>query len=78
MFRTFSFKKFDLSIQTIYYILDYVVHLVYTYDFNNVVINNRNEYILTDEYANTIINLKDGTKSTIKEYFIFFIPIEEK
>ena len=66
-------KKFDLSIQTIYYILDYVVPLVFSYDFNNNFVNKKNnEYVLNEEYANTVINLKDGTKTTVKEYFKIF------
>lgn len=69
----FAYKKFDLSIQTIYYILDYVVPLVFSYDFNNNSVNNKNnEYVLNEEYANTVINLKDGTKTTVKEYFKIF------
>ena len=69
----FAYKKFDLSIQTIYYILDYVVPLVFSYDFNNNFVNKKNnEYVLNEEYANTVINLKDGTKSTVKEYYKIF------
>ena len=31
--------------------------------------NRNNNYILSDEYANMIVNLNDGTKITIREYF---------
>lgn len=65
----FAHKKFDLSIKTIYKLLDTVVPLIYTYDFKDVVSIGNNNYILSDEYANMIVNLNDGTKITIREYF---------
>jgi hypothetical protein len=65
----FAYKKFDLSIKTIYKILDTVVPLIYTYDFKDVVSIGDNSYVLNDDYANMIIDLKDGTKMTIREYF---------
>ena len=65
----FAYKKFDLSIKTIYKMLDTVVPLIYTYDFKDVVSIGDNSYVLNDDYANMIIDLKDGTKMTIREYF---------
>ena len=46
---------------------------MFSYDFNNNFVNKKNnEYVLNEEYANTVINLKDGTKTTVKEYFKIF------
>lgn len=64
----FAFKKFDFPIKLIYKMLDDIVPKIYSYDCNTISITS-NQYVLVDEYANMIIDLKDGTKTTIKEYF---------
>ena len=65
----FAYKKLDLSIYTIYKLLDTVVPLIYSYDFKDIVVIGSSNYVLNDDYANIIVNLKDGTKITIREYF---------
>ena len=68
----FAYKKFDLSIFTIYKLLDSVVPLIYSYDFKDIVVIGNSDYLLSDDYANIIIGLKDGTKMTMREYFKTF------
>ena len=67
----FAYEKLGFSDKIIYSILDKVIPSVYTYkegEINNLI--DSCEYILTDEYANKLINLLDGTKLSFKDYLV--------
>jgi hypothetical protein len=67
----FAHERLGFSDKIIYSILDKVIPSVYTYkegEINNLI--DSCEYILTDEYANKLINLLDGTKLSFKDYLV--------
>lgn len=77
----FAHKKMNFSIKNVYYILDNIIPKVYNYSSENIRNNNNsifngnditnkcsNEYILTEEIANKLVNLNDGTKISFSDY----------
>ena len=65
----FAIEKLGFSDKVIFLILDKIIPSIYTYkegELKDLILSN--EYILSDEYANKIINLLDGTKISFKEY----------
>ncbi len=74
----FAYKKMGFTLEQVYEILDYVL----LYDYGIVSNRNNNENIvdnsnnnkneldsLKEEYANKVIDLKNGDKTLIKDYF---------
>lgn len=65
----FAYKKMNFSLDQIYKIIDYALSkLLYENSESSHI--ETTTYILNDEYGNKIINLKDGTITTIKEYLL--------
>lgn len=63
----FAYKKFDLPIKSVYMMLDIIIPKVYSYnEFGSSIVSN--EYRLTDDYANKLVNLLDGTKLSMRDY----------
>ena len=68
----FAYKKMNFSLKQIKLIMDYLLSILYNYDKkdSNQTNNSTNKYILSDEYANKIINLKNGESITMKKYLM--------
>ena len=71
----FAYKKMNFSLNDVYYLLKKVLLANYNIDVNyNIEEESSNESLkvtfpFSIEYGNKVIDLKDGSKTTIKEYF---------
>lgn len=68
----FAYKKMNFSFRQIKLIMDYLISIMDNYEKkeNNQKDKIISEYIISDEYANKIVNLKNGTSMTIKKYIL--------
>lgn len=68
----FAYKKMNFSLRQIKLIMDYLISIMDNYEKKDIYQKNNkvDKYILSDNYANKIINLKNGNIITIKKYIL--------